>query len=311
MSTLSANPLSAAVLNTPSLLIRALGADDFLWSALFANGELGGVYIAKSAQSYQTTSGQNLAAADNVVGLALDQSQGLEVGPELLPDAFGVPGDWTINAGWGMADGAATHTGSDPNKTSQLVYSADTALLTQYTTYLVSITFSVLGASATGVRVVLGGSYAGTITAASPGAYTARLLCAASDDGSIALQADNADAADKSITMTDVSVRQLAGWHANQSNAGQRPILRISSGKYSWQSDLVDDALVATFDDSLGSDCTIMFADAAGVTTQTGQTIGATFDVLQSEYIHGLLVIDRALTAGESATAAALLAALR
>jgi hypothetical protein len=74
--------------------------------------------------------------------------------------------------------------------------------------------------------------------------------------------------------------------------------------------DGIDDSLVATFSASLGTACTTNIATSAGITTLTGQTIGTTYDILQSTDVFGAIVVDRALTAGEQAQVDAYLGAL-
>ena len=63
--------------------------------------------------------------------------------------------------------------------------------------------------------------------------------------------------------------------------------------------DGIDDALIATFAASLGTACTISIADSSGVTTLTSQTIGTTYDLLQSPEVFGVVVTDDALTTNE------------
>jgi hypothetical protein len=70
---------------------------------------------------------------------------------------------------------------------------------------------------------------------------------------------------------------------------------------YYLRDDGVDDALNATLPD-LGTDATLAYVSNAGVTILTGQTIGAgAFDILRDQNLFGLLAIDRALTAPETA----------
>ena len=65
--------------------------------------------------------------------------------------------------------------------------------------------------------------------------------------------------------------------------------------------DGVDDSLVATFASALGDECTTNIADSDGIDTLTAQTIGTTYDIMQSTEVFGAIVVDRALTAGEQA----------
>jgi hypothetical protein len=70
---------------------------------------------------------------------------------------------------------------------------------------------------------------------------------------------------------------------------------------YYLRDDGVDDALNATLPD-LGTDATLAYASNTGVTILTGQTIGAgAFDILRDQDLFGLLAINRALTAPETA----------
>jgi len=61
------------------------------------------------------------------------------------------------------------------------------------------------------------------------------------------------------------------------------------------------DSLNSTLPD-LGTDATVAYASDQGITIQTGQTIGAgAFDVLRDSQLFGMIVVDRALTAAETA----------
>lgn len=95
----------------------------------------------------------------------------------------------------------------------------------------------------------------------------------------------------------NASVREFAGSHAHQVTATQRPMLQ-AGGFLSF--DGVDDKLTAEFAGSLGSNCTVAYVTAAGVTILTGQTVGASYDLPAANWSQ-CVVIDRPLTTAEAA----------
>lgn len=85
--------------------------------------------------------------------------------------------------------------------------------------------------------------------------------------------------------------------HISTATSSQKPILRQDAGgKYYLEFDGVDDALSVTFAESLGT-CTLVYAGPVEATTLS-LLVGTTF-TLHTGYCYGLLLIDRALTAGE------------
>jgi len=71
------------------------------------------------------------------------------------------------------------------------------------------------------------------------------------------------------------------------------------SEKWYLKDDGIDDSLVATFAASLGTTCTTNIATSAGITTLAAQTVGTTYDIMQSTEVFGAIVTDDALTTDE------------
>jgi hypothetical protein len=95
----------------------------------------------------------------------------------------------------------------------------------------------------------------------------------------------------------NISVRELPGNHARQNTATARPIYRASPARVDF--DAVDDALITTFPASLGSNCTTARAiPGVGAQILTGQTVGTTFSDTTDHA--GLVIINRALTPSET-----------
>jgi len=96
----------------------------------------------------------------------------------------------------------------------------------------------------------------------------------------------------------NISVRELPGAHATQPTATARPAYRANPQRVNF--DGVDDVHTTTFPFSLGSNCTIARAiPGVGASILTAQTVGTTFNNTISHA--GMLIIDRALNATETA----------
>lgn len=111
----------------------------------------------------------------------------------------------------------------------------------------------------------------------------------------MAIQAPDAN----TIAWVDnVSIRELPGNHAFQTNAASRPMLRDTPRRIDY--DAVDDALNVTFPVALGSACTVARSiPGVGAQILTAQTIGTSFTDNVDNC--GLIIINRALNPTETA----------
>jgi hypothetical protein len=180
---------------------------------LFATGEQGAWYDPSDLTTlFQDSAGTTpVTAAAQQVGLALDKSQGLVLGPELIPngDFSNGSANWTTGTGWSISGGSAQGTA---------VAGAD--LTSSFTTTAgrwYQLTFTVSNYIAGIFRPSVGQSE--TINVSANGTYTYRLFAASST----AVKFFGFSSFTGSID--NVSAKLLPGNHAFQSTSAQRPTL--------------------------------------------------------------------------------------
>lgn len=204
-------------------------------ASLFAASEPSGWYDPSDRTTlFQDNYGQfPVTAAGQTVGLVLDKSQGLVVGPELITNgdfSLGTTG-WTTGTGWSIASGIATK-----------IVSAANANLTQTSLVITSgkyyrVTYT-LNYTAGGFVPILGGTSGPTRL--SSGTYTDVIL-AGSTNTSFVMFGNTAAAG----SVDNISIRLLAGNHATQATSTQRPTYQIDSSGLPYLSfDGVDDGMV-------------------------------------------------------------------
>jgi hypothetical protein len=179
---------------------------------LFGNDEPGAWYDPSDMTTlFQDAAGTTpVTAVEQPVGLMLDKSRGLVLGPELVPATYAgaVSGSWSIGATSITRNGSATGQASlslgaspDTNKRYQLIF-----------------TVADLSGDTLGFR--LGGGTAYNIT--TNGTYTFRIA----PGGTSALTFIPWSGTAGQATITNISVRELPGNHAFQSVATtSRPVL--------------------------------------------------------------------------------------
>ena len=185
---------------------------------LFSNGEPG-FWLDPSDLStmYQDSAGTTpVTAVEQPVGLILDKSKGLVLGAELITAAAdrnftSDTGFWTKGAGTTIGSGLCTFTavvnGAGLTRAGFLTVGA----VYQVTYTLVSLTSGSVGTYVGGSR---------TTSRTVPGTYT-EIVCATGD----AYIGFNGASANTTATITNISVKQIAGTHYYQSTAGVRPVL--------------------------------------------------------------------------------------
>ncbi len=233
-----------------------------------------------------------LTAAGQPVGLILDKSKALALGSELV-----VNGTFGSNtSGWAGNSANATLTWQSGG-TALFANTADWAYVRTSPEFSppagwYKAAFDVISLSAP-LHMGLGPS--GNMVT-STGSKTHYAYHAG---GSLDFQVRPQGVGLFTVVLDNVSIKSIAGNHALQGTASFRPLL-ASTGVAKWINyDAVDDALVATFQSSLGSACTVARAVVGGAPViLTGQTIGTTFS--DSTDNAGLVIIDRALTGQET-----------
>lgn len=250
--------------------VRAFNA---LTTALFRNGEVGFAYDHNDFSTlFQDAAGTiPVTAADQPVGLQLDKSRGLVLGPELKGNLsttfYDAPSDtYTIT----RVDGTV----------QSVVLSAPAG------TYLVSV--QVLSGSLIAVRT---DNTLTQFTVTAGNTVTGRITHTSGE-----LRINNTS--DGSTVFRVLTLRSIHGKHRFQTAAASRPMLRNSPRRIDY--DAVDDSLLTNFPASLGSACTVVRSvPGVGAQILTAQTIGTSYTDNVDNC--GLLVINRALTAAETA----------
>lgn len=174
--------------------------------------------------NYRESTGGNLAAVDQQVGLVVDAVR--VPGNNLVN-----PANWLAGSGTVISGGVATST----------AVTAGVNVIQQdnigVTGKMLEVTMTITVVSG-GAVIRPGGVNGPTITAT--GTYTQRLQAGAADTFRVIAGASGFTG---SITLSSISVRELPGIHASQSTSGFQPYLRQSGGVNSWQFDGVDDRL--------------------------------------------------------------------
>lgn len=258
-------------------------------ASLFASGEQGAWYDPSDLSTmFQDSTGTTpVTAVGQPVGLILDKSQGLALGPELATN-----GDFATDTGW--TKGAnTTISGGSANFAAASGYAIWQNSAGIFPGGYYEVTYIVSGYVSGTIRSYIGATPTFGPTISANGTYTFRAGPIAG--GELGFQ--SMDAFTGSID--NVSVKAISGNHATQATAASRPLL-AATGLSEWTNyDGVDDVLNTTFPSSLGSSCTVARANVGGAPTiLTGQTIGTTY--ADSTDNAGLIIIDRALTTQET-----------
>ncbi len=189
--------------------------------SLFAAGEPGAWYDPSDLSTmFQDTAGTTpVTATGQTVGLLLDKSQGLVLGPELVTNgdfSAGTTG-WTLGTGWSIGGGVATtEAGTSGMLSTTVTVVAGRTYRVDYT-----ITSWVSGQAIPGFAggTVVNGPTSGT----GIGTRTVFLVAATGNTTFRILKNTSAD----SFSIDNISVKELPGNHATQATAASRPIYGI------------------------------------------------------------------------------------
>ena len=252
----------------------------YLIRSMFSNNEVGFAYDPNDLTTlYQDAAGTiPVTGAGQHVGLVLDKSRGLVLGPELWNDSLATltgesqrlsPGVYRIYSSSGAASGV-TLPSQTPNKFRVVEFTVD----------------SVTNAGG-GICVE---SSTGQLAIYTPGRY--RVIASSTYPNVFIKRLGVCD-----FTISNVSVKELPGNHAYQTTPSMRPLLQNSPRKIDY--DGVDDKLTASLPAQL-TGCTVIRAvPSVGAQILTNQTITTPYN--DSTDHCGLIVINRALTQTETA----------
>ena len=224
--------------------------------SLFSGGAPGAWYDPSDYSTlFQDSAGTTpVTAVEQPVGLMLDKSQGLVLGPELVTNGDFATDTWwtkgpgcTISGGVGVAISAANGSG---------FYRL--SLLTVGVYY--EITFTVVSRTAGAFRVGFFSS-AYSPSYSTPGTYTVRLRA---DSTSFVVETVGVTIG----TIDNVSVKAVAGNHAFQSTSASRPVLSARVNK------LLATATLATQSVTTRAAAHTLRFEGAGSITLSGTAIG-------------------------------------
>jgi len=292
-----------AVSHTGVIYVSQAFVQSFSPADLFKLGEQGAWYDPSDLTTmFQDRAGTTPVTADGQpVGLILDKSKGLVLGPELVTN-----GDFATDTGWTKSAGT-TISGGKVNLASvainTIAFEQTGYSLVVGKTY--EIKFEISNYSSGSFSIRLGNNTLNNITGINAnGSYVYRIV-----QGNTGTQSFSVFVAVIGTASFDnISVKELPGNHASQATAAARPLYKTSGlAKYN-DYDAVDDVLNSTFPSSLGSSCTVGRANVGSAATiLTAQTIGTSY--ANSTDNAGLIIVNRALTTQETSDLTAWLTA--
>ena len=192
--------------------MAGFGRRAFTPSVLFAGGEQGVCYDPSDFSTlFQESTGVTpVTAVEQAVGLSLDKSRGLVLGPELVTNGdFASGTGWTVGANWAIGSGVATATASS----ASLIGSSYPVIAGR--SYRVEFDVVTITSGTLFVRV-------GTGTATSF-TTTGRKSCVLQSVDTVGVEFYGGVV---SCSIDNISIRELAGTHCIQPGASSRPILR-------------------------------------------------------------------------------------
>ena len=265
----------------------------FSVASLFSDGEQGVWYDPSDLTTlFQDTAGTTpVTTAGQTVGLMLDKSQGLILGPELVTngrfdtDTTG----WTTsaNASLSLSSNALRITASSNGIATASQAISGLTIGKQY-----SFTFDIVAETqSTGNPSY--GSVGSNVPITSTGSFTVYFTADATTV-TIRFGLGGAALAGEYIEIDNVSVKELPGYHATQATAAARPSYIVDADGTFIQHDLIDDALTVTLPD-MGTEATVAYVTRSEVRLLEDQTISGSY-TLPTQEIAGFVAIDRALT---------------
>ena len=206
------NGVGVGIGNIPSLTSLPYSQQLRLAVASLFSGGAQGYWFDNSRLDtiFQDASGTIPGALEAPVGLQLDLSQGLAVGPELVGDpTFSNPGYWNAGAGWSITGNAAVATSATAGVTKAGLLTAGKWYVATITVNRTSGTVNLPWDSTPAFDKVVGAS----------GTYTRYFLA------SITTLYATYAASNFTGSVTNISVKQILGNHRSQSTSANRPTL--------------------------------------------------------------------------------------
>lgn len=279
---------------TPKATILGGASKTFnqLIKSLFANNEQGFAYDPNDLTTmFQDAAGTvPVTGAGQPVGLLLDKSRGLVLGPEKL-----VNGDFSNgSANWAVLNSDATHVITFANEKVRFQSDTTTPVLSisQANVYEIDKWYevTVVCSSYVSGALKMDAGNGGVVIAAGLGTFKTKIL-ARTTTLNLVRNTANVD-----ITIDSISVKEIAGNHAYQTTSSMRPLLAASPQRLDY--DIADDKLITTLPAQLTGCTVVRSVPNVGTQILTNQTIPATYNDNTDHC--GLIVINRALTATET-----------
>jgi len=239
---------------------------------------------------FQDSAGTIAGAVGMPVGLMLDKSQGLVLGPELVTNGdFDSATGWTVEAGWEISAGKlrAVSGANGTRGYQQLTTSAGTWYKVTFDVDAVSGTFAAQARAA-----AIGGTLLAEKSSLTTGLGQSFVFMATGAVTFISFIDFGASA-----VFDNVSAKALPGNHASQATSTKRPLLQnIAYPLVDF--DQLDDVLNATLP-QVYADSTVGYSvPGIGYEITTGQSVGTALPVDKDN--HQLVIVPRALTPDET-----------
>ncbi|NWK63759.1 hypothetical protein HYI12_14670 [Acinetobacter sp. SwsAc3] len=269
---------------------------------LFANGEQGFWYDPNDMGTmFQDAAGTiPVTAVGQPVGLVLDKSKGLVLGSELVTNGDASNG----TVGWTTTSATLQNESNKFVLTTSAQYGGATNLVTLDVTKTYIMTIDVVGNTMNALLSVVVRPTATTTNYASVGITSTgkyQLIFRPTDASSRLIIQHGAANPTGSLTFDNVSIKEIAGNHAYQTQSAMRPLLVASPQRLDF--DTADDKLITNLAAQL-TGCTVIRAvPNVGTQILTNQTIPTTYNDNTDHC--GLIVINRALTPSETSAIAA------
>lgn len=270
--------------NTPILGGKGTKSFNQMVKLLFANGEKGFAYDPSDMTTLTQDGAGNIpvTALTQDVGMILDKSKGLAIGPELF-----VKFDSTFSATMSKNTPPCVITST----TDVGVYGAVGSVTLQAGTYKIEFSWSG-NTNGSEMMIQLPDGNNLNLGKAAAGVFSRTMRFAAA--GYFSITKDNPNVG-QTFTVNHVTIKKIEGAPAFQTNMYMRPRLQDNPRRLAF--DAVNDKLVTTLPAQL-TGCTVIRAvPAVGIQMLTNQTIPVSFEDLTNHC--GLIVINRPLTTRE------------
>lgn len=265
---------------------------------LFANGEQGFWYDPSDMGTmFQDTAGTTAVnAVGQPLGLVLDKSKGMVLGPENV-----INGSLATLTGWETPATAPASVTLVAGGVRLYSPAGEVATLRQQLALKrggwYEVQFNVKSITGSGyIALYAGAAGLHRYGFSTSGVKTIYLQASPTGDYLLISRSTICD-----FVISDVSVKELTGNHAYQSTSAARPILQDAPRRIDF--DTVDDKLITNLPAQLTNCTVIRSVPGVGVQLLTNQTIPATYEDNKDHC--GLIVINRALTPSETSAIAA------